>query len=481
MNPIEEFLSTPHDAQWHINAEKWFGSLLLDRYGSRGASAVVSRAPRLESSKAPYAALLQRDNPPSGGYGGTSFVLFPSEAGSLFGLVVGTQGLAPDEDILCRPGHARMCRALADWTNAQAGALVAWSKAAPTNIETPLPRLIKDRLQQWAPALDRYGSVFYLCVDSAKLDAPVKRRALVALLDLYMGERGCKPLVAKEREAADLRREIVDRVLPPVIEDDVFAELISRRFVILQGPPGTGKTRMAIQLLASKFDNVGHSYQLHPSVGYEQFVGGLAPIQLDGRFGFRPLPGMLMQAIDEAQKIAPAPYLLHLDEINRADLARMLGEALFLFEPPQKDDPAREVRLAHDFGSPWFDRIRLPANLHVLGTMNSADRSTAILDLAVRRRFSFLTMWPDRQALANAPDIAQQAFDGLQQLFVEEASDTALELMPGHSYFLATNDAQARSRFRNELAPLLKSYAQQGLVPELSDNINAYLQWLATV
>ena len=103
-------------------------------------------------------------------------------------------------------------------------------------------------------------------------------------------------------------------------------------------------------------------------------------------FTFRASAGHLIEAVLEARANPDKRFLLVIDEINRADLAKVLGEAIYLFEPTQPD---RSVKLQYAF--PELGReLSLPANLDVIGTMNSADRSIAILDIAVRRRFAFV-------------------------------------------------------------------------------------------
>jgi 5-methylcytosine-specific restriction protein B len=481
MPQIASFLTRALDADWHAAAETFWDSLLRERYGLRGRGAVAIRAPRIQDAEqAPYSAVVHKDSPTSGGYGGTSFVIFPSAAGSFFGLVVGTQGLAPDEDILTRAGHARRARAFSHWFNEQAaGGSQAWSKSDPTRIDVPLPEGVSQWLEEWPAACRKYGHVIYLALRPNGAPEPLIERAFLGLLDNLMRERRVAPLARWVDDSQAMAREILAGVLKSPTEEDVHGELLSRRFVVLQGPPGVGKTRMAARLLANAFGGRGSSHQFHPSVGYEQFVGGLAPFESNGRFGFRPAAGILMRAAAAARINAPAPWLLHLDEINRADLARVLGEALMLFESASADEAPRSVRLSYDFGHPWGSELTLPENLLVLGTMNSADRSTAIIDLAVRRRFAFMQLWPDAAALQESAPLAREAFRRLQAVFVDEASDAVMELMPGHSYFLAADDDDARRRFRHELIPLLKSYQQQGLVPGLTDNLDSFLQWLS--
>ncbi|OPX87208.1 MAG: 5-methylcytosine-specific restriction enzyme B [Pelotomaculum sp. PtaB.Bin104] len=156
---------------------------------------------------------------------------------------------------------------------------------------------------------------------------------------------------------------------------------------------------MALRLLLNSYQGNGFSIQFHPNTTYENFVGGLAPVLTSDAMGFRfaPQPGFLMQAAKAAAENPEQPYLLHIDEVNRADLAKVLGEAIFLLEA--RSDEPRELSLPYDFGEPGHDRLSLPDNLYILGTMNSADRSIAIVDVAVRRRFAFIKLWPQLQVV----------------------------------------------------------------------------------
>jgi 5-methylcytosine-specific restriction protein B len=135
--------------------------------------------------------------------------------------------------------------------------------------------------------------------------------------------------------------------------------------------------------------------------------------------------------------------------------------------------------LAHDFGPPWGSTLQLPENLHVLGTMNSADRSIAILDIAVRRRFAFQSLWPESEVLAtmNASEKMRHAFEKLFTIFLEEAGEDAFSLMPGHAYFLdAGKDPE--TLIRTGLVPLLQEYLLQGYVAGFADSVRAYLDAL---
>ena len=198
--------------------------------------------------------------------------------------------------------------------------------------------------------------------------------------------------------------------------------------------------------------------QFHPAVTYEDFVVGLSPDPTQGNLRFDVRPGWLIQAIHAAKE---GPYLLVIDEVNRADLGKVLGEAIYLFEAG--DIGTREVTLPHKVGG--VTSIRFPENLYVLATMNTADRSISGMDLAVRRRFAFVTLMPEArvvesQGLPNAAKV----FRRLLEVFIEHAPDEALDLLPGHAYFLANSDETLRERFRYELLPLLDEYLRQGFL-----------------
>lgn len=164
--------------------------------------------------------------------------------------------------------------------------------------------------------------------------------------------------------------------------------LTDRRQVVLYGPPGTGKTYVARKLAAHLTDaDAVRLVQFHPSYAYEDFFEGFRPQKADdGSMVFERTPGPLRHLAGAAKSDSHRPYVLIIDEINRANLAKVFGELYFLLE--YRDEP---IPLQY---SPT-ESFTLPPNLFLIGTMNTADRSIALVDAAMRRRFAFLEMHPD--------------------------------------------------------------------------------------
>ncbi len=455
------------------------------RYPKHAEKELTLRAPEMSTdSGVPFAAYIHPSNPPSGPYSGLSFVMFPvPDQPCLVGMVVGTQGLAPDEAILGRPGHARKVQAICSWLNRDygAGSFVAWAKQDPTRTDLAVPENVRQTWPAYKNIFDRYGKELY-GLYSPTSDKAATEAALTAFLDLLFEERGYEPISSWQASYESIRKSWFEHLMPTVERSQVAELLRARRYVILQGPPGTGKTMMATQLLREEYGGRGRSIQFHPNTTYENFIGGLAPANAEGEFGFRfaPVPGFLMQAAAQALADSSHNYLLHIDEINRSDLGKILGEAIYLLET--KSDYERRVDLPYDFGEPFHRTFFLPSNLHILGTMNSADRSIAIVDVAVRRRFAFLSLWPRMSVVERyGSTTMQRAFQDVVSIFIEHATADAFPLVPGHSYFLESDEDRAKQSLTVNLAPLLEEYLAQGYIGGFAEPIRGYLQRLRTL
>ena len=170
--------------------------------------------------------------------------------------------------------------------------------------------------------------------------------------------------------------------------------LDDKKQVIFQGPPGTGKTYVAQELAEHLARPEGSVtlVQMHPSYAYEDFVRGFRPTLQQGQAGFELRDGPLLQAAEQARRRPGAKHFLIIDEVNRGNLAKVFGELYFLLEYRK-----RPIRLQYQRdGEKDFS---LPENLLIIGTMNTADRSIALVDLALRRRFYFVEFHPDAEPI----------------------------------------------------------------------------------
>ena len=176
--------------------------------------------------------------------------------------------------------------------------------------------------------------------------------------------------------------------LPADFLENLSILLEEKKQVIFQGPPGTGKTYIA-QELAEFLSGDQHRVKLvqfHPSYAYEDFVQGFRPTSQDGKSGFVLRDGPLLQTARAAESDPGSKHFLVIDEINRGNLAKVFGELYFLLE-------YRDRKIQLQYSDKDFS---LPGNLYIIGTMNTADRSIALVDLAFRRRFYFVDFHPDK-------------------------------------------------------------------------------------
>jgi 5-methylcytosine-specific restriction enzyme B len=193
------------------------------------------------------------------------------------------------------------------------------------------------------------------------------------------------PIVGPAEPLADLAAELL-------IDESFFERTLEllkdKKQLIFYGPPGTGKTfvgRRFARYLAGDPDAVT-IVQFHPSYSYEDFVEGYRPRNIDGTPGFALVPGPIRRLADRARANPETRHFLVIDEINRGNVAKVFGELYFLLE-------YREEEMELQYSDEDFS---LPDNLFFIGTMNTADRSIALIDSALRRRFHFLPFFPTR-------------------------------------------------------------------------------------
>lgn len=236
-----------------------------------------------------------------------------------------------------------------------------------------------------------------------------------------------------------------------------------KKNIILQGAPGVGKTfaaqRLAFSIIGEKDVSRVKIIQFHQSYSYEDFVMGYRP---DGT-GFRIVEGPFYEFCKEAEK-EDREYFFIIDEINRGNLSKIFGELLMLIESDKREEK-NAMRLLYSGEQFW-----VPPNVHIIGMMNTADRSLAMIDYALRRRFAFFEMEPAFSSdgfRTYQTTIQNPKFDALVNI-VEQVNDAITEdgslgsgFRIGHSYFCApgiVDDAWLSDVVEYELIPLLNEY-----------------------
>jgi MoxR-like ATPase len=258
--------------------------------------------------------------------------------------------------------------------------------------------------------------------------------------------------VEQELTLADLAARLY--LDEPFLEEAVQL-LRDKGQIIFYGPPGTGKTYVARKLavwLARNVERV-RLVQFHPSYAYEDFVEGLRP--RPDQPGFQRVDGPLVEIARAASADAAHDYVLIVDEINRGNVARVFGELYFLLE--YRNEPARLLYSRADF--------QLPSNLYIIGTMNSADRSIALLDTALRRRFYFLPFRADEPPVSAvlANYLARQHpeltwVSAVVQRANEKLGDPAVAIGPSHFIRDDLDATWVRRAWEHSVLPTLEDH-----------------------
>lgn len=227
-----------------------------------------------------------------------------------------------------------------------------------------------------------------------------------------------------------------------------------KKQAVFYGPPGTGKTYLAQRLarfLVGGGDGFVDLVQFHPAYAYEDFIQGIRPLsQPDGSLTYEMVPGRFLEFCAEAQARRGICVLI-IDEINRANLSRVFGELMYLLEYREQ-----EIPLA---GGGTFS---IPENVRLLGTMNTADRSVALVDHALRRRFAFIALQPDYDLLRRYHQEEETGFAVDRLLAVLQELNTRIadpHYALGITYFLRHDLAeQLADIWRTEVEPYLEEY-----------------------
>ncbi len=270
--------------------------------------------------------------------------------------------------------------------------------------------------------------------------------------------------------------------------EDYFKELN----YILYGPPGTGKTynsiNYAVAMIEKKdsrvikteeYRQVKARYEkykknnqivfttFHQSYGYEEFIQGLKPFinEINKNIFYDYNDGVFKQVCDNAIKNPKMNYVLIIDEINRGNISKIFGELITLIEKTKRIGAEEEIKIILPYSKKEFG---VPANVYILGTMNTADRSIALLDTALRRRFKFIEIMPDSNILYKKNNNSELNIEKIDVRAMLDIINKRIEIMYdrehtiGHAYFMELiekNNIETLSDiFIHKILPLLQEY-----------------------
>lgn len=406
-----------------------------------------------------YFGFIHPEEEASGPFHDFSLTIFPNDQNKpwLVCLGIGSSGFKNDYELATYPGLRRLFSKLTDERG--------FCKSDFSDIETSLPKSITGSLdlQHIKNTIKTYTKVLPTC----------------QIVDDPESEEGKKFIAAFVAGYAKLRdwpsnkdhRKAVSEALEPFLKTETTDEieevknlLNERKYIVLQGPPGTGKTRTA-KSVADKIGAKTFFTQFHAETSYSDFIYGIRPDTANEELRYKENLGSFSEALKYAVDHSKEKVILIIDEINRANLSNVLGPIFYLFEH-KMDVSNVEIEIA-----PNFKVTKLPENFSVIATMNTADRSLAVVDFALRRRFAWYTLKPKA---IKSKQFFNEDFSKIQEIFDWYASSTELNLQPGQGYFIADSEDEMKNRVRYEIFPLIKEYLQEGLLRNAKEEFNNY-------
>ena len=406
-----------------------------------------------------YFGFIHPEEEAAGPYHDFSLTIFPNDQDKpwLVCLGIGSSGFKNDYELATYPGLRRLFSKLINEKG--------FCKSDFADIETGLPKTIagSEELQHIKNTIKTYTKVLPACQIVENPESEEGKKIIAAFVAGY----------AKLRDWPSNKdhRKAISEALEPFLKSETIDEaeeikslLNERKYIVLQGPPGTGKTRTAKEV-TEKIKAKTFFTQFHAETSFSDFIFGIRPDLNNKELSYKENLGSFTEALKYAQEHNSEKVLLIIDEINRANLSNVLGPIFYLFEH-KMDKSNVEIEI-----SPGFKVNKLPDNFYVIATMNTADRSLAVVDFALRRRFAWYTLKPKA---IKSNKFFKEDFSRIQEIFDWYATSNELSLQPGQGYFIADSEAEMKNRIKYEIFPLIKEYLQEGLIRNAKEEFNNY-------
>ncbi len=419
-----------------------------------------------------YFGCISVDEEPAGAYSDLSIVVFPSNEPNeiedrwIIALGVGSLGYKNDYQLVSLPGTRRMF--------ANTLRKNSFIKNDYLDIEScdgfssfcdkySVPETLRN-------AVKNYKSVLLVCTVFDPNDFSASEMIIKEYLAIYASLRKW-PTSASQKKAVKSAYRSSSLLIDE--ERDISDLLERRKYIVLQGAPGTGKTRMAKKLAEDK--KYVYFTQFHAETSYSDFVYGIIPAVDEDSLKYSAKKGVFVEAVEKAIQLKESKEAVYLiiDEINRANLANVLGPCFYLFEPSMAGSSVN-IEIC-----PGLSIDKLPDNFYVIATMNTADRSLAVVDFALRRRFAWYTMYPHVIKADSGMKFCEDEYDAIAEIFHLYATDEELNLQPGQAYFIVPEDEvdlAINNRMKYEIMPLIKEYLMDGMLSRAKDDFVNYFR-----
>lgn len=408
--------------------------------------------------------LISNDEPKSGPYCDFSLVVVPSKDNEpwLICLGIGSSGFKNDFELANSPGLRRMFTALISSNG--------FLKSDFSDIETSLPKIFlsNPNVNHLKNTLKTYSKVLPAIQVIEDPESEEGQRIITAFVASYAKLRSWPSNKNHRNEISKALSPFISKSVDNDV-DQIHTLIEERKFVVLQGPPGTGKTRITEEI-ASKLNAKIFMTQFHAETAYSDFICGIRPSTINGSLSYNEDLGIFVKALNYAKENPNVNTILIIDEINRANLSNVLGPVFYLFEHKSGERMA-EIELTKN------NKISsLPLNFFAIATMNTADRSLAVVDFALRRRFAWFNMYPKEIKLKenSGEKFFNEDFLAFKEIFEWYGKSNELLMQPGQGYFIAKSEEEMKRRIQYELLPLVQEYIYEGILTNAQEEFNKY-------